>query len=62
MAVSRLFDVKALTYEAGREVYHNVGKVVMYEDGTAKLRLNMVPSQEFRLFEKDKDKFKGRKR
>lgn len=60
--VARVFDVRSVSIEQGHEIYHNVGKIVMYEDGMSKLRLNMMPTQEFRLFEKDKDKFKGRRR
>ena len=37
-------------------IWHNVGSLVIYENGTGKLRLNMFPSEQYHIFDKEQQR------
>ena len=34
-------------------IWHNIGSLVIYDNGTGKMRLNMFPSEQYHIFDKD---------
>jgi len=48
-----VFKVCTPKHEGRDTRWFVAGNVVLYEDGTGKLRLNHIPDQEFHLFRKD---------
>ena len=34
-------------------IWHNIGSLVIYDNGTGKLRLNMFPTEQYHIFDKD---------
>lgn len=49
----RIQDVMSVKVEGDRPRYYKVGTIHHYSDGVVKLRLNFIPDQEYRLFDKE---------
>ena len=45
-----------IVIENGQTIWRNVGSLVIYENGTGKLRLNMFTNEQYHIFDKDLDR------
>ena len=45
-----------IVIENGQTIWRNIGSLVIYENGTGKLRLNMFTNEQYHVFDKDLDR------
>lgn len=52
--IEAVYSISAVIVENGEEKFYNAGSVVIYRNHPGKMRLNHIPGQVYRLYDKSR--------